>query len=188
MLKISNIITDSANSVSDKLVKIFDDMSFSIEIQNRNSNQMDSNIDLRIIETLSKEYSVTTTKVDLLVQTDEIKIGQLDLMFIDDNFSYYMEIEKSNKKTLWFDYIKILTKLESNIDSKGIIVCPTNYAHTVGVWDLYKEAVIYKKHLQRVFNNKLLDKISVIGYTQYALLNNDWKKFDSEVVRRIKQA
>jgi len=124
-----------------------------------------------------------------LVQADGEKVGELDIVFRDgDDVSYYMEIEKSNKKTLWFDYIKILTKLEEDSNGRGIIMCPTNYAHKVGVWNLYKEAVLYKNHLKRVFSGNTLNRVAVIGYTQYAYLDGKWKEYDSNIIRRIKSS
>ena len=131
-------------------------------------------------------FAVDTTSG---VETDGINVGKLDLIFKDGkNNAYYMEIEKSNKKTLWFDYIKILTQIESDQNSRGIVMSPSNYAHSVGVWDLYKEAVIYKNHLKRVFGGGTIDRVFVIGYTQYAFIDNDWQEFDSAVVKQIKNS
>lgn len=187
MYKIGNIKTSGTCAELQHLAKAFEGMEFSIKIKNTNSKQMDSNIDLRIIEVLSDNYDVSSSKKDLYVEAEGKRVGELDIMFSDKvNIAYYMEIEKSNKKTLWFDYIKILTKLASKEKSKGIVMCPTNYAHSVGVWNLYKEAVAYKNHLKRVFGSTYLDRVSVIGYTQYAYLSNKWQEFDSSVVKKIK--
>jgi hypothetical protein len=187
MFKIANLQTSEANSHSKRLAKLFEGMCFSITIQNSNSNQMDSDIDVRIIEKISDSREYTVSKSDSLVFADGEKFGELDLVFRDRRkISYYMEIEKSNKKTLWFDYIKILTKLESDSDGLGIMMCPVNYAHSIGVWNLYQEAVIYKNHLKRVFGSNSIDRVSVLGYTQYAFLDRKWQKFDSNVVKRIK--
>jgi hypothetical protein len=115
------------------------------------------------------------------------KFGELDIVFRDrQKISYYMEVEKSNKKTLWFDYIKILTKLESDPNGLGVVMCPVNYTHSGGVWNLYQEAVIYKNHLKRVFGSSFLDRVSVLGYMQYAFLDGKWQKFDRNVVKHIK--
>lgn len=185
--KIGNIQVSNANGVIIEVAKYFEGMTFQIKIKSSNSKQMDSNIDDRIVEILSKSYSVTTSKQDLLVEADKIKVGELDIKFKDrENIAYYMEVEKSNKKTLWFDYIKILTQLKSDQGSYGIIMCPSNYAHSTGVWDLYTEAVTYKNHLKRVFGGEALDRVSIIGYTQYTFLNNKWKEFDTSVVKQIK--
>ncbi len=76
----------------------------------------------------------------------------------------YIEIEKSNKKTLWFDFVKLISKVEGHPNRVGIVICPKNYAHRLGTWNLYHEAVLYHKHLARLSNNDNLNQIAVIGY------------------------
>ncbi|RTR31656.1 hypothetical protein [Shewanella atlantica] len=187
MFKIANIQTRESDRDFKEISGVFEDMSFSVMVKKTNSNQLDSNIDDMIIEALSKHYNVAELKSELLVHADGDKVGELDVVFHNDaGISYYMEIEKSNKKTLWFDYIKILTKLEEDPEGRGIIMCPTNYAHKVGIWNLYKEAVLYKNHLKRVFGGSALNRVAVIGYTQYAYLDGQWNEYDPKVVQRIK--
>ena len=188
MYKISSIQTKETDSDFIKIAKLFEDVEFSITVKKSNSKQLDSNIDECIIQALSNKYKIHNSKEDLLVEAGGEKVGELDIVFQRKDISYYMEIEKSNKKTLWFDYIKILTRLGTDINGRGIVMCPTNYAHKVGVWNLYKEAVIYKNHLKRVFGGSILDRVAVIGYTQYAKIDNQWKEYDSEVVNKIKNS
>jgi len=189
MFKIAQIQTKEMDDDFIEIAEIFEDMEFSVTIKESNSKQLDSDIDQKIVERLSEYFIVAKTKSELLVQADGEKVGELDIAFRDhDDTPYYMEVEKSNKKTLWFDYIKILTKLADTPEGRGIVMCPTNYAHKVGVWNLYKEAVLYKKHLKRVFGSNALDRVAVIGYTQYAHIDGDWKEYDSEIVQRIKSS
>jgi Holliday junction resolvase-like predicted endonuclease len=188
MFKIAQIETKEVDKDFIDIARIFEDMKFSVTIKKSNSKQLDSNIDERIIEQLSRHFKVTKSKSELLVQADGEKVGELDIVFRDADISYYMEVEKSNKKTLWFDYIKILTKLADDPKGKGIIMTPKNYAHKVGVWNLYKEAVLYKNHLKRVFGGDALSRVAVMGYTQYAHIDGHWKEYDSEVIQRIKNS
>ncbi len=188
MFKIAKIQTKELDKDFIGITRIFEDMEFSVTIKKTNSKQLDSNIDERIVEQLSQHFKVTKLKSELQVQADGEKVGELDIVFHDADISYYMEVEKSNKKTLWFDYIKILTKLAEDPKAKGIIMSPTNYAHKVGVWNLYKEAVLYKKHLKRVFGGDALNRVAVIGYTQYAHLDGHWKEYDSDIIQRIKNS
>jgi len=189
MFKIAQIQTKELDKDFIEIARIFEDMEFSVTIKKTNGKQLDSNIDEKIIEQLSEYFSVTQSKSELLVQAGGEKVGELDIVFHDHgDIPYYMEVEKSNKKTLWFDYIKILTKLAENPDGRGVIMCPTNYAHKVGVWNLYKEAVLYKNHLIRVFGGEALNRVAVIGYTQYAHIDGHWKEYDSEIVQRIKNS
>ena len=187
--KISNIQLKEAPNCIIEIAKNLDNIAFSITIGKKNSKQMDSNIDEKIIETIKNHYFANTSKKDLAVKADGSEIGTLDLIFSDTNKNtYYMEIEKTNKKTLWFDYIKLLTRVKSKSDHNGygIIICPSNYAHSNGVWNLYQEAVIYKNHLKSVFGERALDRISIVGYTQYVLLNDEWLPFNSDVIKKIK--
>lgn len=189
MFKIAQIQTKETDIEFAKISRIFEDMEFSISVKKTNGKQLDSNIDEKIIENLAKFFQVSYEKDDLLVEADGEKVGELDIVFHDaDGTPYFMEVEKSNKKTLWFDYIKILTKLAEHPNGKGIIMCPTNYAHKVGVWNLYKEAVLYKNHLKRVFGSVALNRVTVIGYTQFAYINGKWKEYDSNLVQRIKNS
>ncbi len=188
MSKIANIQVNEDNTDLKNIARILENIEFSVKVKKSNSNQLDSDIDTKIEEAISKHYVVLRSKSDLLVEAEGAKIGELDIVFRDSKTNYYMEIEKSNKKTLWFDYIKILTRLESDVNGIGILVCPTNYAHKVGVWNLYKEAVSYKKHLKRVFGSESLDRVAVLGYTQYAYLESKWLKYNSSIIAEVKNS
>lgn len=188
MYKVGNIQVSDPGSGFARIAEVLEGLQFSIMIKTSNSKQMDSDIDERIIESISQKYIVSTSKAECAVEADGEKVGKLDLVFKDNsNDRYYTEIEKTNKKTLWFDYIKILTKLESDPQGYGVVICPSNYAHSSGVWNLYKEAVVYKNHLKRVFGAAGLGRVAVIGYTQYALLDDKWQEFDSGLVKKIKK-
>ncbi len=188
MFKIANIQVHEDNAEFKKIARILENIEFSVTVKKSNSNQLDSDIDSKIEAALSEHYSVSSSKSDLLVEAEGARVGELDIVFRDSKTTYYMEIEKSNKKTLWFDYIKILTRLENDINGIGILMCPTNYAHKIGVWNLYKEAVLYKKHLKRVFGSELLDRVAVFGYTQYAYLENQWLEYNPSIVAKVKNS
>ncbi|MEJ1380698.1 MAG: hypothetical protein RPT95_06985 [Candidatus Sedimenticola sp. (ex Thyasira tokunagai)] len=189
MFKIASIQVDSSDERIKSLGRHLDNMTFSITVKESNSRQIDSDIDKRIISLLSKSYQVYRNKKDLMVSVGAERIGELDGRIIDESgIEYYLEIEKSNKKTIWFDYVKILTCLASDDSGIGLLICPKNYAHKVGVWNLYKEAVIYKKHLQRVFPGSSLNRVGVIGYTQYVRNNSDWIEYDSKIVNELKRS
>jgi len=100
-----------------------------------------------------------------------------------------IEIAKSNKKTIWFDLIKILMVIGQNIGHFGLLVVPRNYAHKIGVWDLFREARYYKWCLAQFakVDSCLLSKIAIIGYTQEARISGNWTKLDSSVVSSIKK-
>lgn len=45
-----------------------------------------------------------------------------------------IEIEKGNKKAIWFDFIKNWIFIEAKKADVGVLICPVNYAHKHGVW------------------------------------------------------
>ncbi len=185
--KISNIQASGSNLAVKEIISLLDGMTFNITISKANSRQLDSNIDERIEEKLDGAYRLSKAKNEVTVQTDGEKIGELDLVYWgEDGCLRYLEIEKTNKKTLWFDYVKILTKLADDSAGLGVVLCPSNYAHQVGVWNLYKEAVAYKGHLRRLFGGELVDRVGVVGYTQYALIGGEWVAFNSHIIKRLK--
>jgi hypothetical protein len=183
---ISNIETDKSNKLISFIANDLSNLEFDIRVKKTNSNQLDSNIDLVIENKLSK-LSEILPKKSRIIEAGGEKIGKLDIAIIASNgLTYFIEIEKSNKKTLWFDYVKLLTLIKSKPNSYGIIICPKNYAHKTDVWNLYSEAVKYKAHLARVFDSSALERIFIIGYTQYAYLEDTWKPFSTSVVQKIK--
>ena len=187
MYKIANIEIDKRDSISSFIADQLEGVVFDIMIKETNSRQLDSNLDHMVEQKLSRIASRIFSKKERLIKTDSKKVGELDIAFEANNGdTYFIEIEKSNKKTIWFDYIKLLTLIQDHSDSYGIILCPKNYAHKVGTWNLFREAIAYKSHLTRVFKSSSLDRVYVIGYTQYALLDDSWVKFSPETVLRIK--
>jgi hypothetical protein len=61
-------------------------------------------------------------------------------------------------------------------------VCPVNYAHKLGVWKLFDEALKYKKYLRRfasVPENKL-NHIGIIGYTQVIKNGSKYNYWDKK--------
>ncbi len=187
VFKISNIHTSGSSSAVNEITLLLDGMAFDITVSKANSRQLDSNIDAKIEEKIGGTFRLSKAKNEVIVQADGEKIGELDLVYWgEDGCPRYLEIEKTNKKTLWFDYVKILTKLADDSTGLGVVLCPSNYAHQVGVWNLYKEAVAYKGHLRRLFGGELLDRVGVVGYTQYALIDGNWVAFNSNVIRRLK--
>lgn len=186
MFKISDIEADESNALTSFITDDLLDLKFEVKVKKTNSNQLDSNID-SVIEKKLSIHSVILPRENRFIKTGGERIGELDIAIKANNgFTYFIEIEKSNKKTLWFDYVKLLTSIKSNPKSYGIIICPKNYAHKVGVWDLYKEAVTYKAHLARVFDSSALERIFIIGYVQYAYLDGDWQPFTRSVIKRVK--
>lgn len=114
---------------------------------------------------------------------------QPDAILSKDNVTVIVEIEKSNKKTIWFDLIKIMMLIGQDVTDFGILVVPRNYAHKIGVWDLFSEARYYRWCLAQYakVEHNLLSKIAIVGYTQEAHISGNWARLDSSVVKSIKE-
>jgi hypothetical protein len=189
MFKISSIETESQLGFALNIARLISDMEFSITVGKANSRQITSDIDSRISRKLEAEYQLISKKHDLSVCANNTHIGEVDLAVKDvsNGDIAYIEIEKTNKKTLWFDYVKLLSKIGDQPSSVGIVICPRNYAHKIGVWDLYQDAIIYRNHLARLSRNENLSRIAVIGYIQMAYVDEQWQEIGPEVVQRLKE-
>ncbi len=100
-----------------------------------------------------------------------------------------VEIEKANKKTIWFDFIKLWMFIESKQAKAGILLCPQNYAHTHGVWNLYEEACRYKRYLKRFAGvvDEKLSLIGIVGYRQMIYNGIKYKDWNDEEFNRVKK-
>jgi hypothetical protein len=67
-----------------------------------------------------------------------------DALLTQDGVDIALEIEKSNEKTIWFDFIKLLMLIEKNVADFGLLVVPRNYAFRTGTWNLFDEARYYR--------------------------------------------
>lgn len=111
-----------------------------------------------------------------------------DAMLTKDEANFCIEIEKTNKKTIWFDFIKFMMLIRAEVADFGVLLVPRNYAHAKGVWDLFKEARFYKHCLGQFagVDEKLLSKIAIIGYSSETLFENKWLELDSSLITEIK--
>ncbi len=190
MYKISCVETDSKLPLALEVVKLISNLKFNVTIGKSNSRQITSDIDLMISNKIKETYQPIKNENYLDVYVENEYIGKVDLGFIDNanEIICYIEIEKSNKKNLWFDYVKLISKIENDPNRIGIVICPKNYAHKLGIWNLYDEAILYKKHLARLSNNNDLNRIAAIGYLQFANLNGTWEEFSPEFIQRLKDS
>jgi len=118
----------------------------------------------------------------------EIPDIQPDFLLTNDSEILAVEIEKSNKKTIWFDLIKLMMLIGGGIVQFGLIVAPRNYAHRMGVWDLFESARFYKYCLQKYAKTELdlIKNIAVLGYTQEVRVSGNWAELRRESINEIK--
>lgn len=151
-----------------------------------NSYQLTSNLDDRLIHSIGW--------VSSQLKPDK-ELGQLPGIKPDGLFDYrtsriLLEVEKTNKKTIWFDLIKMIMLIRSNAAEYGLLVVPRNYCHSLGVWDLYKEAKFYRHCLSHFagVSDDWLSKIAVVGYTQQVDANGLWMELDVKRLKSIKDS
>lgn len=102
---------------------------------------------------------------------------------------FVLEIEKSKKETIWFDFIKLWMFIESGQAKCGIIVAPFNYAHKLGIWNLFDEASRYKFFLQRFAGvpSEKMALISIVGYEQRIFRDGEYRYWDKSEFIALKK-
>ena len=94
-----------------------------------------------------------------------------------------------NKKTIWFDFIKLMMFIGSGAADLGLLLVPRNYAHRTGVWRPFDKARFYKYCLHRFANadTALIKSIAILGYTQEAKVSDSWSQLSKDLVIDIKR-
>lgn len=169
------------------VIKATEGMHFNGTIKSpSNSYQINLNFDSTWIGKMNT-VGWKNKQIPTFEEISEIPNIKPDAFLTQDGTSVIFEIEKSNKKTIWFDFIKILMFIGQNNTDFGIIIVPRNYAHKIGVWDLFKDARYYRSCLERFANvdTNLLSKIAIIGYTQEVYINENWVPLDSSIFSAV---
>lgn len=112
-----------------------------------------------------------------------------DALLKKANVALAIEIEKSNEKTVWFDFIKLLMLIGETVADFGILVVPKNYAFSKGQWDLFAEARYYRWCLEQFakVDSNLLSKIAIIGYKQEVFISDKWVPLTKNSIKTIKE-
>ncbi len=163
-------------------------------LKKANSNQLNLSFDddiCKILQIPKKDYSPLLNSRKL---NDENYINarqKADFIINHSNipnFPVVVEIEKSNKKTIWFDFIKIWMFIETRQAKAGILICPVNYAHRNGVWNVFDEACKYFNYLKRFAEvpTDKMNKIAIIGYKQDVKINGKYVEWNEDSFRNIK--
>jgi len=128
-------------------------------------------------------------KLPALGELGEIPSIHPDGLLTKGGVTVVIEVEKSNKKTIWFDIIKILMLVQQRVADFGLLLVPRNYAHRLGEWDLFKEARFYRWCLLRFaeVGAASLSKLAIMGYTQEVQIASEWVRLDSAALTDIKR-
>ena len=171
-------------------IKATEEMEFDGTIKSSANNYQ---VSLDFDDTWVKRMTGTTAWQDkpLAVPADLLEIPgiQPDCLLAKNGTTVVVEIEKANKKTIWFDIIKILMLIGEQAASAGLLLVPRNYAHRRGEWNLFNDARFYRSCLIRFakVNPELLSKLAIVGYTQEVLINGNWARLDKAVLSDIKE-
>ncbi len=170
------------------------DLQYSGTLQNTNSRQLDIHFDGALFSELSKNNWTLekTPKLNMPNFSEGKGNPEVDLIISSEKLGgkkIVVEIEKGNKKTIWLDFIKMWMFMKAKKADYGLLICPVNYAHKHGEWNLFKEAKNIKKYLERfadVPKNKL-NQIGIVGYTQMIKDGRKYKYWNKEEFKKIKK-
>jgi len=100
-----------------------------------------------------------------------------------------VEIEKANREKVLRDIVKMLLFFEASQADLAALICPRNYVHSSGVWNVFDTAHQVLRAFVRVtqlpeFKARCL---SLIGFTQEVFLEGKWIAWD-ETSRKEFQA
>lgn len=177
-------------SIVEDVIKAVEGMQFTGTIASAANNyQINTDFDKAWIARMTKGVDWQRAVLPALGKLGEIPSIQPDGFLTKDSMTVAIEIEKSNKKTIWFDIIKILIFVGQGIADFGLLLVPRNYAHKLGEWDLFEEARFYRWCLIRFAEVKpeLLSRLAIIGYTQEAHVAGNWMRLDSASLIDIKK-
>lgn len=132
------------------------------------------------------EYDPVSKTFRQVVAIPDIKP---DIILSNDKETVVVEIEKSSRKNIWFDFVKIVLLIEQQAADFGLLLVPRNYAHKLGIWDLFREASYYRWCLIQFVrvNPELFSKLAIVGYTQEAFIDGNWQRLDSYLKTCIKK-
>lgn len=154
-----------------------------------NSYQIDiSNFDSQLVKKASavgwKEKPLPNLR-----ELGDIPNIKPDALLTQHGVDSAVEIEKSNEKTIWFDFIKLLMLIEKNVADFGLLVVPRNYAFRTGAWNLFDEARYYRWCLERFAKVDVasLSRLAILGYTQEVYTLSGWTPLNAAVLKTIKE-
>ena len=194
--KISTEIVDCNKQVvkaTNKFVELLKNLDYDGTLRESNSRQLDIHFDEALLnKLLTCDWSYSESpSVDITAIGKEWGKPKSDIIIYPKdlyNYPVVVEIEKANKKTMWFDFIKLWMFIEAKQAKVGILLCPFNYSHRHGVWNLFEEACTYKRYLRRFAGVKKekLSVVSIIGYQQMIYIDNKFQNWDKKQFNRLK--
>lgn len=178
-----------------KLFNLLKNFEYNGSLREKNSRQLDMHFDESILnkfKTLKWNYSVAPY-VDMPALGEDWGNPKADFIISPTNINGYrivIEIEKANKKTIWFDFIKLWMFIETKQAEAGVLLCPVNYSHTHGTWNLFDEACRYKRYLGRFAGvaKEKLNLIAIVGYKQMIKSGTKYTLWNEKEFNKIKKS
>jgi hypothetical protein len=177
--------TDLCKAMS-QLLPIIETLTYSGKTRISNSHQLNIYFDDCLLEALKKAGWLVQSQPKLKSFGGN-SVGQQTADALISHSSMgkpiVLEIEKANKKTVWFDFIKLWLFIDNRQANSGIIICPFNYVHGHGIWNIFKEACEIKNYLKNVAHvpKMRLESIGIIGYEQMVNIRGKFSAWtDSE--------
>ena len=154
------------------------EVQFPYAIGERNSNQFKFNLDPCLKARLLERGAVDTK----LVLPKEVK-KEADFVFSFAGKKIVVEVEKSNREKILYDFMKFHIYFGSGADF-AVLFLPRNWAHSSGETDLFVEG---KKHYQHCLRfgfgtSESLERILLVGYEQFTV---EGKLVTSDVRRSL---
>lgn len=87
-----------------------------------------------------------------------------------------VEIEKANREKILRDVVKMLLFFDADQADLAALVCPRNYVHNGGVWNLFETAHQVLRAFIRVTGlpESKANRVALIGFTQQIFLEGKW--------------
>ena len=139
------------------------DFSFKVVDSAVNQGQMASDFDLAL-ENKLLDLGTSTLEFALPAPIPQ----ELDFAFTFNDRKVAVEIEKTNREKILRDFLKCHMYFHAGADF-ALVVLPRNYAHKIGVWDLFEFGVQRFQECRHYGfgTDDKLDRILLLGYTQF---------------------
>lgn len=107
----------------------------------------------------------------------------------DNQSRIVVEIEKANREKILRDIVKMLLFFNSGQAALAALICPRNYPHKHGVWQVFDTALQVLRAFVHVTQlpDSTTKRFAVIGFTQQIFMNGSWANWDRDTRSDFRQ-
>lgn len=166
-------------------------LEFSMSIGQSNSDQFESGLDQIIAARLIRQGWIAREDRDCpqVARPDIGWAARPDLLIERSGApKIIIEVEKSDKRKVWDDLMKLWLLVDGENADLGLLICPTNYASRTTDWNLFdyaRRSILLLQHAAQVPSVRL-SKLAVIGYTQRLLDGSNTAPWNKAACKRLK--